>query len=66
MFGNKVKEPEKQPVIFEKIADKGGTLNLDLRRCKVPNGWLVATVQNKNSSLTFIPDVNHEWEVKTL
>ncbi len=42
--------------------------NRSLQRAKIPGGWLVAAT-NRDSTLngvTFVPDVNHEWNGKTL
>jgi hypothetical protein len=47
-------------------------IQISLFRCKVPGGWLVLTVlpgesEDSNSSgLTFYPDANHYWDVKSL
>lgn len=39
----------------------------EIYRSKVPNGWLVTTVQhghrNESISSVFIPDIKHDWLV---
>ena len=34
-------------------------------RAKIPGGWLVF-VKNDSTSVTFVPDVKHEWDGESL
>jgi hypothetical protein len=34
-------------------------------RAKVPGGWLVAILNGSGSGITFYPDPNHKWDVKS-
>lgn len=51
-------------VVWETIEqEKHGYSYHNLTRAKVPGGWLVKMqVGDMPSSLTFIPDPNHEWK----
>ncbi len=64
MFG-KNKEAGPQKLIFETINDKGGGMGVVISRAKVPNGWLVSTIGGGGGGITFMPDPDHSWEVKT-
>lgn len=65
LFGSKDKTPEAPTLQFEKIVDKGAGLSTDLRRAKVLGGWLIVAASDKGTGLVFIPDVCHEWNVRT-
>jgi hypothetical protein len=69
LFGSKDKTPEapQAPKLqFEKIIDSGAGMSADLRRAKVPNGWLVVFHDGKHGGLTFVPDAAGEWNIRTL
>lgn len=34
-----------------------------LKRIKTPHGWLVATDGTYGSSITYVPDENHTWQL---
>jgi hypothetical protein len=40
--------------------------NFTVYRAKVPGGWLISINLHDGQGLTFYPDPNHEWGVKTL
>lgn len=47
------------PLVWEKIPTNFSETTLC--RAFVPGGWLVSETFNSQSSLCFMPDVNHTW-----
>jgi len=54
-----------EPLKFERIAIEAGD-NLAKRpiyRAPVPGGWLIRSLDQDNSTLLFLADPKHEWDV---
>jgi hypothetical protein len=54
-----------EPLKFERMAIEAGD-NLAKRplyRAQMPGGWLVRSLDQDNSTLLFIADPKHEWDV---
>ena len=50
--------------IWEQIND-GDIYSIEVFRTPVPDGWLVMTKYYSDGiATTYIPDINHKWEVK--
>jgi hypothetical protein len=48
----------KRELMFERLPNQLGPR---LRRAKIPGGWLVATGNDDNGSVAFVPDDKHIW-----
>lgn len=51
------------PFIWEKIKGKKGP---NIRRAKVPGGWLIYAESGYGGGVTFLPDPKHEWDGNSL
>ncbi len=57
-----------EPLKFERMALECSDIagRRPLYRAPVPGGWLIRSLDQDNSSLLFITDPKHEWDVKTV
>lgn len=52
---------DKQKLVWETLDQEGGSV-LNLRRAKVPGGWLFSGGDDQRGwSLVFVPDAKHLW-----
>ena len=54
---------------FHRLPAQGLRTGGNLRRSKIPGGWLVALeplIDQKSTSMVFIPDPDHEWDGSSL
>lgn len=47
--------------MWEKIP--GERTDRTLERFKIPHGWLVRTITWGGTGLTFVPDLEHRWQL---
>ena len=47
---------------WEKIGESPCWEHYCVYRARVPGGWLVTIEGNTESSVTFVPDPDHEWD----
>ena len=53
-------------LVWEKVESKDPFGHyVDVERARVPGGWLVAVTESE-TSITFYPDPNHEWDGSSL
>ena len=45
---------------FEKL--NIGLLSVQMKRAKIPGGWLLVSTSNAGGGVTFYPDPGHKWD----
>jgi len=57
-------------LIFEAVKAELSGSSLNVRRAKIPGGWLVMVITAPgivgSPSITFVPDTDHKWDGSSL
>jgi hypothetical protein len=62
MWGNKKAEQPKPLMTWEPI-DVNQDMARKVVRSPIPGGWLVVIYED-GTSMTFVPDPNHDWKIQ--